>query len=400
MPPRLDLVDAELARLRAACSTVSVTLVELEGDATWQLLRAGATTGRTAQRRAAAEAALGVLWAGHRQLAQLLADADAARAAVRADPDRRRLDALAALVLGESIELSDEQVPLAERTLFGHTRIVTRCTPAELLQACERAFDRVRPVLSEVAAAWRWQLERVDRCTAELTRLRATGQLPRDLDRTRAALGELAGRVAADPLAVTEAEFGAVEAGLARARSSVASAAEQQRAVDALLAEGPAGLAELDRLQGALAAAHEAAVGKIAEYPPAPPVPVDVAALGARLAEFAAAADPAGRAAAAPGLQLWRRELDAATSRVRAELDGAERPLRERSELRGRLEAYRAKAAAHGLAEHAQLSRMGERARDLLHVAPCDLAAARAAVNAYTNAVAAATTPTVRGESR
>jgi hypothetical protein len=61
--------------------------------------------------------------------------------------------------------------------------------------------------------------------------------------------------------------------------------------------------------------------------------------------------------------------------------------LDQRDELRGRLEAYRAKAARLGGAEHLDLERDYQQARAILWTAPCDLTAASAAVAGYQKAV-------------
>jgi len=60
-----------------------------------------------------------------------------------------------------------------------------------------------------------------------------------------------------------------------------------------------------------------------------------------------------------------------------------------RNELRGRLNAYRAKAAARGLAEHPELTTRYARARDLLFTAPCDLRASTRSVHGYQQTLAA-----------
>jgi hypothetical protein len=65
-------------------------------------------------------------------------------------------------------------------------------------------------------------------------------------------------------------------------------------------------------------------------------------------------------------------------------------PLERRDELRGLLEAYRARAARHGVSEAAALTAAHERAREQLWSAPCDLTAAEAAVRDYLAAVGAA----------
>jgi hypothetical protein len=63
--------------------------------------------------------------------------------------------------------------------------------------------------------------------------------------------------------------------------------------------------------------------------------------------------------------------------------------LDRRGEMRGLLDAYRAKASRLGAAENLDLARGYERARDLLWSAPCDLTAASEAMRAYQQAVLA-----------
>jgi len=58
-----------------------------------------------------------------------------------------------------------------------------------------------------------------------------------------------------------------------------------------------------------------------------------------------------------------------------------------RAELRGRLEAYRVKAARIGFAEDPELEQRHQEAQDLLFTAPCDLAAATRALNRYQQAI-------------
>jgi hypothetical protein len=59
----------------------------------------------------------------------------------------------------------------------------------------------------------------------------------------------------------------------------------------------------------------------------------------------------------------------------------------QRDQLRGLLDAYRAKAGGLGAAENAELDQRYQQAKDLLWTAPCDLAAATAAVNGYQQAI-------------
>ena len=56
-------------------------------------------------------------------------------------------------------------------------------------------------------------------------------------------------------------------------------------------------------------------------------------------------------------------------------------------ELRGRLEAYRAKAARLGGSEDAELAAIYERARELLWTSPCDLREATVTLSGYQQAI-------------
>jgi hypothetical protein len=80
-------------------------------------------------------------------------------------------------------------------------------------------------------------------------------------------------------------------------------------------------------------------------------------------------------------------QLDQQTAALRDEvtlaLGAVKGPLDTRNELRGRLDAYHAKALAIGLAEDEGLTQVYERARTLLFTAPCDVAGAEAAVREY-----------------
>jgi hypothetical protein len=63
--------------------------------------------------------------------------------------------------------------------------------------------------------------------------------------------------------------------------------------------------------------------------------------------------------------------------------EAADGLMRRRAELRGRLDAYRARAGRMALAEHEQLSALHRTAQELLYTSPCDLPAATRAVVAY-----------------
>jgi hypothetical protein len=88
-------------------------------------------------------------------------------------------------------------------------------------------------------------------------------------------------------------------------------------------------------------------------------------------------------------LRTVEQAAQQARDRARQLRENAEGLLARRDELRGRLNAYRAKAAARGQAEHPDLTTRYAQARDLLYTAPCDLRASTRSVHAYQQTLAA-----------
>jgi hypothetical protein len=111
---------------------------------------------------------------------------------------------------------------------------------------------------------------------------------------------------------------------------------------------------------------------------PEPPLPTLAAlAAGGQWSRLAAELDRCDAALAAANAQTADLSRTAAAA------------IDKRDELRGLLRAYKAKAARLGAAEDQDLSARHDQAYGLLWTAPCDLAAAEAAVVAYQRAILA-----------
>jgi hypothetical protein len=122
--------------------------------------------------------------------------------------------------------------------------------------------------------------------------------------------------------------------------------------------------------------------------PGLPEVPASAAALQARLSEgerIAQAGDWGRLAGVLAALAKDAAQARDYARRLRAAADGL---LDRRTELRGRLAAYRAKAARLGFGEHPELSDRHRAAYDLLYTSPCDLPAATRAVFRYQQSLA------------
>ena len=154
--------------------------------------------------------------------------------------------------------------------------------------------------------------------------------------------------------------------------------------IDALAAAAAA--ARAARLD-AVAARTEAAV-RISALPPPPP---EIA--GPPLASLGSLAADGQWARLAAELDRCEAELAGAAAQTAGVRQAAADAIGKRDELRGLLRAYKVKAARLGAAEDPDLGARYDQAYGLLWTAPCDLAAAEAAVVAYQRAI-------LKGEGR
>jgi hypothetical protein len=177
-------------------------------------------------------------------------------------------------------------------------------------------------------------------------------------------------------------ELGNLSADIATASARVADQARLRDSYPDRVAALTRSIDTLGAAEDTVGVAFARATEKIVE-PALPPAPHTRSVLLARLSELDA------RHAA----KQWRRlandvatmEETIAHARAHATelIEAADGLVARRDELRGRLDAYRAKAASHGLDEHDALGPLHARARALLYTAPCDLHAATRAVHAY-----------------
>lgn len=305
-----------------------------------------------------------------------------------AGSDALRLDVAAAFVcrkaivtrLGEVRSAGDaarfDGVPLRD----DHGAVVASDLPAaaSLLAA---VLDRVE---AEIAAGEHERRQIVELLAAASRDLAAVDALSGEL-------GESAQRVAAARHRVDAAGravpllAGAV-AELAALRAELELVAAHRERLLRGLADAPA---RLDRLRAREREVRELVATSRAKVRPQPPHAVpSVDALGDPPGGDAVTARPwpAVRADVEP----WLGRLDRAEAALDEVAARHGALLRRRDELRGLLHAYRAKAAASGLAEDASLEPSFEAAEALLWSAPCDLDAAAPLVDHYVRAVNAA----------
>ncbi|GAA3139499.1 hypothetical protein GCM10010466_33310 [Planomonospora alba] len=418
-------IEHALRLRREERDRISGDVLDLEAHTVFRLLRSSAPRGETARRWAGVRERAALLWALLDAYRDVLERAERIATGARrpGTGDRRAAVELTALLTGPAVRLAPEVRPVEQRSLLATPG--ERFTLDEAVAAMDSAFRDVTALISAVDAVWSAVLPRLDTAAAAADAarrlLRDLGSGDPALDACEREIERLREELRADPLGAGSAGAQALErvladAGRVRARAERAAALRREygahrEALGRLVARAAGAEEEARR-------ARDLVLVKIAS-PALPDLPGQAPLLRGRLAALDAlvpgGASAPGRAASAPdGTDERGRagrapdgtderggrwlecaellaELEHAAEQAARRAEEATGALREliarRDELRGRLEAFHAKAVRLGLAEDAALDRLYRHARGLLWTAPCDLRQATAAVTGYRRAI-------------
>lgn len=384
----LEDIDRRIAGLSGQVDTMGASLADLDGDVTLKLLASATLSGRTAAEWARVSPRLALLWACYGALKDKLAEVVALRARPRLRAED--LEALSNQLLGDSVVLPPDPTTPVARSLTTTQRVASL---AWVQDAMATMFHDVVSVVDRVGAAW-GALPRLDALDGDLTGLiQSAGQAgliaPADVAGARARITDLRDRLRADPLGADPTQVPAIEEQVRAATQALAAAKLARDELAGKLAATGGVLDSAAALVGQLRAAWDETAQKIA----APAGMADVAALQVRVTRLRANLDNVTALAHADWQEAHRLlgALDQQAAALQADSSAALAALREpmarRNELRGRLDAYHAKALAIGRAEDSALGQLYEAAQRLVYTAPCDLGAAEAAVRAYSTAL-------------
>lgn len=387
-----DDADRALTGLGAAHDRIAAAMYAIDVHPALAMLRGGTLTGATESRWRVVRPEVDLLWAHFAVLGQLLEEARVMRGSRR--PGDAGWVRLTGLLRDPVVELAADGMPVstpgtaASRIALGELarQLEQRCAGVAVhLSEVDAAFSAVATRLAGVTAA----VDAVVTLATELAepataaRLRTSLEQAQQLDLGDPLTAAPGGRLAA----ATEKRWTDLAAEAAQARQLLDELARVRSSYPRLRSSLASLVDDLAAAEEAVAQANVRVGEKIAD-PGLTPPPAATRLLRGRLGEL----DRLYQEAQSDG-QLWRRLADdlvaveraAAQARHRAaELRQlAEGLLARRDELRGRLSAYRAKAAARGLAEHPDLTELHAQARALLYAAPCDLRASTRSVHAY-----------------
>lgn len=384
--------QAAAERLATEQQAIVESLINLEDHLGRQLLDSTALEGMTRKRRADVLDGFARLWTLYETY---LPAVERVRAIMgrRSRPTRADLREVEELVTGATVALPnpDGLLPGPQVTLDG------------LVAEIHAVYGRVHEVVTAVDRVWAELSPCFDRCDTLLREAQALAAdlgLSADHGQAAAVLAQLAGRLAtvrrialADPLrlwvddAVDMAEVDQLISRCERAHADLHALGELRQHAQRRLDQVDATLTEARRLAQEISAERRRVDAKIHPVPGPERAAQPTGPLGPRLTAARELCQRARWQRLVTELPALEREASAALARAQAELAQTSRPLRERGELRGRLSAYRAKAARLGRIEDLALEQRYLRAHQLLWRAPCGLAIAATAVAEYQDAV-------------
>lgn len=372
-----------VADAQAERDAIQANLLDLDNSFGVRLLKGTTLTGVSRQRWDAAAAELSKLWDLFSAYSAVI---DQAAEIMSRKAGEVECAEVSRLLTGRSIELVRGQAPLQRRDLADTGRDQLSTSTAR--EAMRKSFASVADVTAKAEQAWNDVAEELESVGADLARIDPLGdeELTAEVAAVRDELARQRAALNADPLGAardTAARLaGRAKAAAARAAEiSLLVAGAEQRVADLEQAAEAARAAQQDAQ-----AAYQRAAEKIARVPAVIPAVPDVSGRLARARQLRAAGrwTPLGCE-----LDLLERELASAAADCRDTERGMRALLQRRDELRGLLDAYKAKAGRLGAIEDATLGQLYGRARAALWTAPCDLDAAAQAVTSYQQAVLA-----------
>jgi len=357
--------------------SIQANLLDLDGSFGKRLLAGATLTGTTRQQWESAAGTLAALWNLYEAYSAVI---DRAAEALAKRPGQKELAQITALLTGPSVEVDRGPAPLARRDLADAGR--EQLTLATARARMRGAFTKVTEVVSAAEQAWNDVAGTLDAAARDLSGIDALGDqdLGREGAEVRAELDRLRGLLNTDPLGD---KVNPAAANRLRDRAAAVAA----RSADlARLRDGAQ--QRIAAVTAAAAAAH-AARAHAAKITAVPAVPADRTDLTARIAALDSLLAAGRWTRLSSELDLLERELASATTDFRDTERAVAGLLGRRDELRGLLDAYKAKAGRLGAAEDPGLDARYDQARELLWTAPCDLNAAADAVSNFQQAVLA-----------
>lgn len=389
----LPEIDSALAEWNNRLAAIAKNLLDLQADSTYQLLTGSGgvaklqLTGSTASRVEPPLGAMLTIFQHFGLLHETIERAIQLRASlpVLFGGEAKTVE-IRRLLRERSIRLPDLNVPLEQKTLLSGVQRADCFSPDELLGLMSNTFLAARDVVLTVDLAWKQLASATDLAEAQLSRLGAQPELighyaAAELNNAARLLQQLRAQVTLDPLGARAD----LETRLQPVLAKLAKLAEAAEALQGQIGDGRAQLEVFSAVhreaEAAYAEAHTKIVG--ATRLPLPAAGEKGNELRTWLDRLEKKYSEGLLDAVTVGLRNWQAALESCIAQERATSAAHCALLEARAELRGRLDALRAKARAYGIAEESSVAGASEKAEALLYARPTDLDLAAAAVRDY-----------------
>jgi len=394
----LQQIDEALASWNRRLTAMADNLMSLQSESAYQMLTGtgGAkklpVEGETALRTKQPLAAIHSLFEQFDILHSTIDRATKVRAGLPSlfGGDEKILE-IAQLLFGRSIELPVASVTFDQRTLLSGAPSAQRLTPEELLSRMARTFAEARDAVLAVDRAWQQIADRLVRGETQIAQFHArfaasgcgssSGAVAAELQTAQNLTAALSETLKTDPLGASARLNAQLEPALARL-SALVEAAEQ---ISRELLIARAEFERLTTLHGEAEAASAEAKVKVANRnTPAEPVANErLHRLGDWLDQLERRWAQGAQETVASALRNWQQTAKTCAQEDTVARDRSRAAVAARRELRGRLEALKAKARAMGIAEQPQIAAIAAEAESMLATRPTDMETASAAVAAY-----------------
>lgn len=391
----LDQIDQQLNAWQASIDIVAQNLTDLRALPIYQRLSGSPgfekarVSGETAVKVDAALDLMCQLFEHLDRLYLVLNDAKQLRRELPslfgAEERMRQIDRL---LNTQSIELPAITMPVASRGLLSIPVTERKVYPRELLESMMQAFENAKSIVVEVDYTWRSLDMTIAQAELEIADFKQQiVPRPQALLGAEGRIQQIRKEINEDPLKAKDAYATAIEPLLVRLRKELQEAVRvQTEARQGLNAARELFRKLVDTNTQAVAAGAEAqtkvAPGDLLTLR----TPVDqptMDALGKWLDTLSSKTAEGQSKPVLIGLDHWKAQATQAMKAAELAAAANQAPIAERRELRGRLQALKAKAQATGLAERPELSDLAARASKLLYDTPTALGEARELVRQF-----------------
>jgi hypothetical protein len=302
----------------------------------------------------------------------------------------QKIQEIAQILTTPSIQLSVIATPLAQRSLLSAAESTEAIAPEKLLMVMTNAFQVAKNAILAVDAAWLNLEPSLTAAEAEIIALEIDaeklnqGTLP-ELIGAKQAIASLRSSLDCDPLGVSANFDQEIKPLLTKTRTTLQQIINQKRQIQDKIASAHNYLNTLTQLQATNTNTYAESQIKVTNHSSLQ-TPLDgeqIAALSLWLSRLETKFNEGLLNPVSIGLENWLTKVKQYIATEQQAYAANLAPLETRQELRGRLDALKAKALARGVVEDAILVELAQTAKRLLYTRPTNLSQANQLISQY-----------------